>query len=88
MKKFSIKGLAAVLGAAIFAGAKSQTGKPVKRISKPQNTETETAFIQGFWRGGKSIQMENYGCGGLPSPYDKPFNTANSNVMLYAGTGN
>ena len=35
----------------------------------------ETAFIKGFWRGGKSIQMVNYGCGGLPSPYDKPFKT-------------
>ena len=35
----------------------------------------ETAFIQGFWRGGKSIRMVKYGCGGLPSPYDKPFKT-------------
>ena len=43
MKKFSIKGLAAVLGAAIFAGAKNQTGKQVKRISKPQNTEADFA---------------------------------------------
>ena len=43
MKKFSIKGLAAVLGAAIFAGAKNQTGKPVKRISNPQNTEADFA---------------------------------------------
>ena len=35
----------------------------------------KTAFIQGFWRGGKSIQMINYGCGGLPSLNDKPFRT-------------
>ena len=59
MKKFSIKGLAAVLGAAIFAGAKNQTGKPVKRISKPQNTEADFAKhrrLKEFEIDGEKIQ--------------------------------
>lgn len=35
----------------------------------------KTAFLDGKWRGGNSILCKNYGFGGLPSLYDKPFDT-------------
>ena len=35
----------------------------------------ETAFIENKWRAGNNITFGNFGCGGLPSPHDKPFDT-------------
>ena len=35
----------------------------------------ETAFIENKWRAGNNITFGNFGCGGLPSPHDRPFDT-------------
>lgn len=33
----------------------------------------ETAFLGGKWRGGNKAMFGSFGCGGLPSVHDKPF---------------
>lgn len=43
--------------------------------SKEGKVVIKTALINEKWRAGHSVMFGNFGCGGLPSPNDKPFDT-------------